>query len=59
MIQTFIHGDNGLDSKLRKSDIWRQLGGYAKRIESIAVGLTAAGSAAVFVLSRDLGEPNF
>jgi len=37
MIQSFIHGDNGLDSEVHKSDIWRQLGDYAKRIDSIHV----------------------
>ncbi|OZB94232.1 phosphotransferase [Paenibacillus sp. XY044] len=37
MIQTFIHGDNGLDSKVHKSDIWRQLGDYAKLIDTIHV----------------------
>lgn len=37
MIQTFIHGDNGLDSKVLKTDIWRQLGEYAKHIHSIKV----------------------
>ncbi|SFF26170.1 Phosphotransferase enzyme family protein [Paenibacillus algorifonticola] len=37
MIQTFIHGDNGLDSTVLKSDVWRQLGEYAKLIHSIQV----------------------
>ncbi|WP_219834838.1 phosphotransferase family protein [Paenibacillus sp. R14(2021)] len=37
MIQTFVEGDNGLDSTLPKADIWRQLGEYAKRIHSIQV----------------------
>ncbi|KAI7253136.1 hypothetical protein KC345_g11411, partial [Hortaea werneckii] len=37
MIQTFVEGDNGLDSTLPKSDVWRQLGQYAKRIHSIPV----------------------
>ncbi|MBO7746751.1 aminoglycoside phosphotransferase family protein [Paenibacillus sp. MWE-103] len=37
MIQTFIHGDNGLDSKVHKPEIWRRLGEYAKRIDSIPV----------------------
>ncbi|MDQ6422779.1 aminoglycoside phosphotransferase family protein [Paenibacillus sp. LHD-117] len=37
MIQTFIHGDNGVDSKVPKSDVWRQLGEYAKLIHSIQV----------------------
>ncbi len=35
MIQTFIHGNNGLDSSVLKSDVWRQLGEYAKLIHSI------------------------
>lgn len=37
MIQTFIEGDNGLDSKVYKSDIWRKLGEYARLIQSIPV----------------------
>lgn len=37
MIQSFIDGDNGLDSTVRRSDIWRQLGEYVKRIHSIEV----------------------
>lgn len=37
MIQTFIHGDNGLDSTVPKSEVWRQLGEYAKLIHSIQV----------------------
>jgi tRNA A-37 threonylcarbamoyl transferase component Bud32 len=37
MIQTFIYGDNGLDSTVLKSDVWRQLGEYAKLIHSIQV----------------------
>ncbi|MGO4373781.1 phosphotransferase family protein [Paenibacillus sp. MCAF20] len=37
MIQTFVDGDNGLDSSVPKSSIWRQLGEYAKRIHSIRV----------------------
>lgn len=32
MIQVFIEGDNGLDSTVPKSDVWRKLGEYAKRI---------------------------
>lgn len=37
MIQAFIEGDNGVDSTVPKSDIWRKLGEYAKRIHSIQV----------------------
>lgn len=37
MIQTFIDGDNGLDSSVPRSDIWRQLGQYARLIHSIQV----------------------
>lgn len=37
MIQGFVDGDNGLESTVPKSDIWRQLGKYAKRIHSIQV----------------------
>lgn len=37
MIQSFIDGDNGLDSTVLKSDVWRQLGEYAKLIHSIQV----------------------
>jgi aminoglycoside phosphotransferase (APT) family kinase protein len=37
MIQTFIYGDNGFDSTVLKSDVWRQLGEYAKLIHSIQV----------------------
>ncbi|MGC5775056.1 phosphotransferase family protein [Paenibacillus pabuli] len=37
MIQTFVEGDNGLDSMVDPSDIWRRLGEYAKRIHSIQV----------------------
>lgn len=37
MIQAFIEGDNGLDSRVIKSDIWRQLGKYAKRFHLIKV----------------------
>ncbi|MEV5026748.1 aminoglycoside phosphotransferase family protein [Paenibacillus sp. LPE1-1-1.1] len=37
MIQSFIDGDNGLDSTVLKSDVWRQLGKYAKLIHSIQV----------------------
>ena len=37
MIQAFVEGDNGLDSTVHKSDIWRQLGKYAKLIHSIPV----------------------
>lgn len=37
MIQTFIQGDNGMDSKMKKSEMWRQLGDYAKRIDAIQV----------------------
>lgn len=37
MIQTFIEGNNGLDSTVPRSDIWRQLGEYARHIHSIQV----------------------
>ncbi|WP_307544566.1 phosphotransferase family protein [Paenibacillus sp. V4I5] len=37
MIQSFIDDDNGLDSTVLKSDVWRQLGEYAKLIHSIQV----------------------
>ncbi|WP_028550302.1 aminoglycoside phosphotransferase family protein [Paenibacillus sp. UNC451MF] len=37
MIQSFIDGDNGLDSTIRKSYVWKQLGEYAKLIHSIQV----------------------
>lgn len=37
MIQAFIEGDNGVDSTVPKSDIWRKLGEYSKRIHSIQV----------------------
>lgn len=37
MIQTFVDGDNGLDSTVFKSDIWMKLGEYAKRIHSTNV----------------------
>ncbi|WP_308634900.1 phosphotransferase family protein [Paenibacillus silvisoli] len=37
MIQTFIEGDNGLDSEVPESHIWRQLGGYARRFHAIEV----------------------
>jgi len=37
MIQTFIDGNNGLDSTVPRSDIWRQLGEYASHIHSIQV----------------------
>jgi aminoglycoside phosphotransferase (APT) family kinase protein len=37
MIQAFVEGDNGLDSTVLKSDIWRQLGKYTKLIHSIPV----------------------
>ncbi|MFS0860238.1 phosphotransferase family protein [Paenibacillus taichungensis] len=37
MIQTFVEGDNGLDSKVAPTDIWRKLGEYARRIHSIQV----------------------
>ncbi|MBD2867821.1 phosphotransferase family protein [Paenibacillus arenilitoris] len=37
MIQAFIEGDNGLDSAIPKSDVWRKLGEYAKLIHSIQV----------------------
>ncbi|MGO4547176.1 phosphotransferase [Paenibacillus sp. 2TAB23] len=37
MIQAFVDGENGLDSTILKSDVWRQLGEYAKRIHAIQV----------------------
>lgn len=37
MIQTFVDGDNGLDSTVLKYDVWRQLGKYAKLFHSIQV----------------------
>ncbi|WP_405115831.1 aminoglycoside phosphotransferase family protein [Paenibacillus sp. FSL K6-1217] len=37
MIQSFVEGDNGLDSTVPKPDIWRQLGRYAQLIHSIPV----------------------
>jgi aminoglycoside phosphotransferase (APT) family kinase protein len=37
MIQTFIDGNNGLDITVPRSDIWRQLGEYARDIHSIQV----------------------
>lgn len=37
MIQSFVEGEDGLDSTMPKSDIWRQLGQYAKRMLSIPV----------------------
>ncbi|MBW5447150.1 phosphotransferase [Cohnella sp. CFH 77786] len=37
MIQAFVEGDNGLDSTLPKSDVWRKLGEYARLIHSIQV----------------------
>ncbi|MDQ0233257.1 phosphotransferase [Metabacillus malikii] len=37
MIQTFVAGENGLDSVKPKPEIWRQLGMYASRIHTIPV----------------------
>jgi len=37
MIQAYVDGDNGLDSTVSRSDVWRQLGQYAKRIHAIPV----------------------
>jgi aminoglycoside phosphotransferase (APT) family kinase protein len=37
MIQAFVEGDNGLDSTVPKSDVWRKLGEYARLIHSIQV----------------------
>lgn len=37
MIQAFVEGDNGLDSTVPKTDVWRKLGEYAKLIHSIQV----------------------
>lgn len=38
MIQTFIDGDDGRESTVPSSRLWRALGGYAKLIHSIEVG---------------------
>lgn len=35
MIQTFVAGDNGVDSVQPKASIWRQIGEYAKQIHAI------------------------
>ncbi|SDX50448.1 phosphotransferase family protein [Paenibacillus sp. CF384] len=37
MIQSFVEGDNGLDSMAHKPEVWRQLGAYVKRIHAIDV----------------------
>mgnify|MGYP001160559203 CR=1 FL=1 len=37
MIQAFVEGDNGLDSKVPRTAVWRKLGEYAKLIHSIPV----------------------
>ena len=37
MIQAFVDGDNGSDSTVPGSDVWRKLGEYAKLIHSIPV----------------------
>ncbi|SEO95521.1 aminoglycoside phosphotransferase family protein [Paenibacillus sp. OV219] len=37
MIQSFVEGDNGLDSTVPTTDVWRQIGNYTKRIHSIQV----------------------
>ncbi|MBM7565057.1 phosphotransferase family protein [Paenibacillus sacheonensis] len=37
MILTFVDGDNGVDSAVPNTEIWRQLGRYAKRIHAIPV----------------------
>ncbi|MFS0872904.1 aminoglycoside phosphotransferase family protein [Paenibacillus xylanilyticus] len=37
MIQTFVEGDNGLDTTVDTTHIWRKLGEYAKCIHSIPV----------------------
>ncbi|MDQ0875874.1 aminoglycoside phosphotransferase (APT) family kinase protein [Paenibacillus sp. V4I3] len=37
MIQAFVDGDNGSDSTVLKSDVWWQIGKYAKLIHSIPV----------------------
>jgi len=37
MIQAFVEGDNGLDSTVPKTEVWRKLGEYAKLIHSIQV----------------------
>ncbi|SFJ81042.1 Predicted kinase, aminoglycoside phosphotransferase (APT) family [Paenibacillus sp. UNC496MF] len=37
MIQAFIEGDNGAESSVPRSAIWRKLGEYARRIHSIPV----------------------
>ncbi|MCM3628457.1 aminoglycoside phosphotransferase family protein [Paenibacillus glycanilyticus] len=37
MIQAFIDGDNGLDSKVSKVEVWRQFGEYTRIINTIQV----------------------
>ncbi|PWW02830.1 phosphotransferase family enzyme [Paenibacillus cellulosilyticus] len=37
MIQSFVEGENGLDSIAPRQHIWRQLGQYVRRIHSIPV----------------------
>ena len=37
LVQSYIAGDNGIDSRAPKAGIWRQLGKYAKLIHSIGV----------------------
>lgn len=37
MIQTYIEGDNGLDTTVPASVIWRKLGEYTKQFQSIPV----------------------
>lgn len=37
MIQAFLEGENGIDSTVPKSNVWRKLGEYAKLIHSIQV----------------------
>lgn len=37
MIQTYVEGDNGLDTTVPTSVIWRKLGEYTQRMQSIQV----------------------
>ncbi|GMK40794.1 hypothetical protein PCCS19_38500 [Paenibacillus sp. CCS19] len=37
MIQSFVEGENGLDSTMPKSDIWKQIGRYTKHLLNIPV----------------------
>ena len=43
IVESFVEGDEGRDSRVDNADLWRVLGSYARRIHSIAVpgfGLT-------------------